>query len=145
LNGDQVLELERLIAAPPDRLFDLWTDPELLVQWWGPDGHDIPAHALDIRPGGSWRTTMRSPEGTLHTVSGVYKTIERPRRLVFTWGWDQDDGGRGHETEVTVIFEATPGGTRLRLQQQTFQTKEHRDNHNKGWSSSFDCLARMTK
>ncbi len=140
---DRVLRLERLIAAPPERVFDLWTEPDLLVQWWGPEGYDVPAHALDVRPGGAWRTTMRSPEGKRVSVSGVYRVIDKPRRLVFTWAWDQDDGARGHETEVTVTFEAAPGGTRLKLVQQTFQSAEVRDNHDRGWSSSFDCLARV--
>jgi uncharacterized protein YndB with AHSA1/START domain len=140
---DRVLRLERLIAAPPERVFELWTDPELLARWFGPEGYDIPSHALDVRPGDRWRTTMRSPEGKLHTVSGVYRVIDKPRRLIFSWAWDQDDGSRGHETEVTVTFEPTPGGTRLRLMQQAFQDREARDSHGKGWSSSFDCLARV--
>jgi uncharacterized protein YndB with AHSA1/START domain len=142
VSEDQVLRLERMIAASPERLFELWTEPGELVKWWGPDGYDIPEHALDVRPGGRWRTTMRSPEGTRHTVSGVYRTIERPRRVVFTWAWDQDDGSRGHETEVTVTFEPAPGGTRLVLRQQMFQDADARDNHQKGWASSLDCLAR---
>jgi uncharacterized protein YndB with AHSA1/START domain len=141
MSEDQVLRLERLIAASPERVFDLWTDPDLLVKWWGPEGFDVPAHALDVRPGGQWRTTMRSPEGKLHRVSGIYRTIDKPRRLVFTWAWDQDDGSRGHETEVTVTFESAPGGTRLKLVQQMFQDKTARDNHSKGWTSSFNCLA----
>jgi len=142
---DKVLRMERLIAAPPERVFDLWTEPELLTQWWGPDGFDVPASAMDVRPGGHWKTTMRSPDGTLHTVSGVYREIKAPRRLVFTWGWDDEQGVRGHETEVTVTFEATPGGTRLVLQQQAFQSAEQRDRHGYGWGSSFDCLERFAK
>jgi uncharacterized protein YndB with AHSA1/START domain len=142
---ERVLELERLIAAPPERVFELWTEPELLVKWWGPEGYDVPEHALDVRPGGHWRTTMRSPEGKRVTVSGVYRVIEKPRRLVFTWAWDQDDGSRGHETEVTVTFAAAPGGTRLKLVQQTFQSQEVRDRHRHGWTSSFVCLAQAAE
>jgi uncharacterized protein YndB with AHSA1/START domain len=140
---DRVLRLERLIAAPPERLFDLWTEPEQLVKWWGPDGYEVPGLAFDLRPGGKWRTTLRPPDGKLKTVSGVYRVIDRPHRLVFTWAWDEDDGSRGHETEITVTFEAAPGGTRLRLLQQTFQSTDVRDNHSGGWSSSFDRLARV--
>jgi uncharacterized protein YndB with AHSA1/START domain len=145
VSDDNVLRLERLIAAPPERVFELWTEPELLIKWWGPDGVDIPAHALDVRPGGHWRTTMRSPEGNLHHVSGIYRAIDKPRRLVFTWAWDDDNGVRGHETEVTVTFEPAPGGTRLVLQQQRFQNKEARDRHQHGWLSSFECLARVAQ
>lgn len=140
---DRVLRIERLIPATPELVFALWTEPEHIVKWWGPDGFDVPAHAIDVRTGGAWRTTMRSPEGTLHTVSGVYRVIDRPRRLVFTWGWDDDAGQRGHETEVSVTFESVPGGTRLVLVQQEFQTTEARDRHNQGWSSSLECLHRV--
>jgi len=138
--SDTELRLERLIAAPPERVFELWVKPELLVKWWGPEGHDIPTHAIDVRPGGKWRTTMRNPEGKLFTVSGVYRTIEPPRRLVFTWAWDDENGMRGHETDVTVTFEPAPGGTRLVLSQKEFQSKDARDRHGMGWTSSFNCL-----
>ena len=139
------LRLERLIAASPEELFRLWTTPELLVTWWGPDGVDIPEHALDIRPGGEWRTTMRQPNGTRHTVSGTYLEIDPPRRLVFTWAWEDAAGVRGHETVVDVRFEAAPGGTRLVLHQARFLDRESRDLHQYGWSSSFDCLVRAAQ
>ena len=116
--------MERVIAATPERLFALWTEPEELIKWWGPEGFTTPQHDMDVRPGGRWRTTMRSPEGKHHTVSGIYRTIEPPRRIVFTWGWDDDNGMRGHETEVTVTFEPTPGGTRMVLTQQAFADAE---------------------
>ncbi|HSR75615.1 MAG TPA: SRPBCC domain-containing protein [Xanthobacteraceae bacterium] len=141
--NDRVLEIERLIPAPPERVFDYWTEPELLAKWFGPEGFDIPTKNLDVRPGGKWRTTMRTPDGQLRTVSGVYNLIDRPRRLVFTWGWDDDSGLRGHETEVTVTLEPTPGGTRLKLVQQLFQTSEVRQLHNRGWASSFNKLQKL--
>ena len=141
--NDNVLEMERLIPAPPERVFEYWTEPELVAKWFGPGEFDVPSSDLDLRPGGKWRTTIRSPEGQLRTVSGVYSTIEPPRRLVFTWAWDDDNGVRGHETQVTVTLEPTPGGTRLRLVQEDFQNREVRDRHNGGWSSSLGKLQRL--
>jgi uncharacterized protein YndB with AHSA1/START domain len=141
--NDRVLEIERLIPAPPERVFEYWTEPELLARWFGPEGSDIPAITHDVRPGGKWRTTMRSPDGKLRTVSGIYNLIDRPRRLVFTWGWDDEEGLRGHQTEVTVTLEPTPGGTRLKLVQQLFQTSEMRQLHNRGWASSFNKLQKL--
>ena len=141
--NDSVLEMERLIPAPPERVFEYWTEPELVAKWFGPGDFDVPSSQLDLRPGGKWRTTIRSPEGKLRTVSGVYSAIEPPRRLVFTWAWDDDDGVRGHETEVTVTLEPTPGGTRLRLVQEDFQNREVRDRHNGGWASSLSKLERL--
>ena len=143
--SDTELYLERLIAAPPERVFTLWTDPALLVKWWGPEGYDIPTHALDIRPGGVWRTTIRSPEGKLQTVSGVYRLIEPPRRLVFTWAWEDEKGARGHETEVAVSFAPAPGGTKLTLVQKEFATAESRAQHERGWRSTFNCLEELAR
>jgi uncharacterized protein YndB with AHSA1/START domain len=141
--NDNVLVLERLIPAPPERVFEYWTEPELVAKWFGPGDFDVPSSDLDLRPGGKWRTTIRSPEGELRTVSGVYNTIDPPHRLVFTWAWDSDDGVRGHETQVTVTLEPTPGGTRLRLVQEDFQNREVRDRHNGGWTSSLSKLQRL--
>ena len=143
--SDRVLEIERLIAAPPERVFELWTEPELVVRWWGPEGFDTPASSLDLREGGQWRTTMRSPEGKLMTVSGAYRKIEPPRLLSFTWGWEDEAGMRGHETLVTVRLDATPGGTKLRLRQETFQTKEACDQHTHGWASALNRLEKQAE
>jgi uncharacterized protein YndB with AHSA1/START domain len=131
-----------VIAATPERLFELWTDPEELAKWWGPEGYTTPTYSMDVRPGGRWHTTMRRPDGTKHEVSGIYRVIEPPKRLVFTWGWDDDAGLRGHETEVTVTFAPAPGGTRMTLLQQTFVDADSRNRHEHGWTSSFMCLAR---
>ena len=142
LTDDKVLRMERVIAATPERLFELWTDPEELAKWWGPEGFTTPTYAMDVRPGGRWHTTMRRPDGSEHVVSGIYRAIEPPRRLVFTWGWDDDAGMRGHETEVTVTFKPAPGGTRMTLLQQTFVDADSRNRHQHGWGSSFVCLTR---
>ena len=142
LQKDRVLRMERVIAATPERLFELWTDPDELAKWWGPEAFTTPKYTMDVRPGGRWCTTMRRPDGSEHVVSGIYRALEPPNRLVFTWGWDDDAGMRGHETEVTVTFEPAPGGTRMTLVQQTFADADSRNRHEHGWTSSFVCLAR---
>jgi len=137
------LRLERLIAVAPEELFALWTEPAQLVKWWAPEGCTCVVHDFDARPDGHWRISMRGPDGTQEAASGIFRVVERPRRLVFTWAWDRDDGARGHESEVTVTFEAAPGGTRLTLVQQTFESSEARNTHGRGWPAAFDRLARV--
>jgi uncharacterized protein YndB with AHSA1/START domain len=137
---DRTLVIERVFKAPPDRVFAAWTDPAILVKWWGPEGFNTPECAMDVRAGGAWRTKMVGPDGA-HSVSGVYREITPPRRLVFTWAWEQD-GNRGHETVVDVTFEPVTGGTRMRLVQSLFDNVGERDMHNQGWSSSFNDLER---
>jgi uncharacterized protein YndB with AHSA1/START domain len=135
---DRILRIERLIAAPPDMLFALWIEPAELVKWWAPDGLVAEVDTLDVRPDGRWRTVLRRPDGSGLAASGVYRIVEPPRRLAFTWAWEDASGARGHETEVSVSFEPAPGGTRLVLVQQSFENAQARDNHNRGWAASFD-------
>ena len=140
---ERTLVIERVFKASPDRVFKAWTDPAILVKWWGPEGFSTPNHKLDVREGGAWRTVMVSPKGEPHTVSGVYREISPPKRLVRTWGWEQPDGSRGHETVVELTFEAAPAGTRLKLVQRLFESAEQRDSHNMGWGSSFNALDKL--
>jgi uncharacterized protein YndB with AHSA1/START domain len=141
--NDTTLHLERLIAAPPELVFALWTEPASLVSWWAPEGYQPDSHALDTRPGGRWRTSFRGSDNSVLTMSGVYRIVEPPRRLAFSWAWEDAGGARGHETEVTVSFEAAPGGTRLVLLQQRFESSEARDHHDGGWSAALDRLTKL--
>jgi uncharacterized protein YndB with AHSA1/START domain len=141
--NETTLRLERLIPAPPELLFALWTEPAELVRWWAPEGYEASVHALDTRPGGRWRTVLRRSDSSARAMSGVYRIVEPPHRLAFTWAWEDESGVRGHETEVTVNFEAAPGGTRLVLLQQRFESRQARDRHDAGWSSSFERLAQI--
>ncbi len=142
MSDDTTLVIERILPADPETVFEAWTNPDILAKWWGPDGVTIPNHELDVRPGGKWSTTMHSDEMGNRTVSGEYRTIDPPKRLVFTWGWIDDDGTRGHETEVDVTFDRIETGTRMKLVQTVFENAHQRDMHNMGWDSSFDCLER---
>jgi uncharacterized protein YndB with AHSA1/START domain len=140
--SEATLRIERLIASKPEILFGLWTEPAQLVRWWGPDGYETSVDCLETRPGGRWRISLHRSGSPALTMSGLYRIVEPPRRLAFSWAWEDNDGARGHETEVVVNFEPTPGGTRLVLLQQRFESPQARDRHDAGWSASFDRLDR---
>jgi uncharacterized protein YndB with AHSA1/START domain len=138
---ETTLRLERLIPSPPEVLFAFFVEPDQLLRWWAPDGCEPSIDALDASPGGRWRTILHRPDGSRIATSGIYRIVEPPRRLAFTWAWEDQSGARGHETEVTVSFEPVPGGTRLVLVQQRFESGPARDNHTRGWSASLDRIA----
>lgn len=138
--ADRELKLVRRFSAKPEQVFRAFADPKRLVKWWGPKGYTVPLCEMDVRPGGRWLTTMRDPEGGDHTVSGVYREIDSPNRLVFTWAW-HENGKRGHETLVEIVLKPHGSGTELTLTQGSFETAEGSRLHGQGWSSSFDCLA----
>jgi uncharacterized protein YndB with AHSA1/START domain len=143
--SETTLRLERLIPMDPEPLFALWTEPVQLVKWWAPDGCEASVDALDARPAGRWRVTMRKPDGNKIATSGIFRIVDPPHRLSFTWAWEVADGVRGHETEVTVTFEAAPGGTYLVLVLQRFDSKGARDGHGSGWSAAFDRMATFAR
>jgi uncharacterized protein YndB with AHSA1/START domain len=144
-DAETTLRLERLIPMDPEPLFALWTEPAQLVKWWAPDGCEASVDRLDSRPAGRWRVRMRKPDGGEVATSGVYQIVDPPHRLRFTWAWEGPGGVRGHETEVTVTFHASPGGTRLVLVQQRFDTKRARDGHGGGWSAAFDRMVAIAR
>jgi uncharacterized protein YndB with AHSA1/START domain len=134
------LTVSRVIDASQALVFAAWTDPRQVARWWGPQGFVTTHCDMDIRPGGAYRVCMRSPAGTDHWKVGVYREIAAPERIVFTFAWADAAGTPGHQTLVTVTFEALGGKTRLTLHQSGFESRERRDDHIQGWTS---CLQRF--
>lgn len=137
--ADRILVITRLFDAPRSLVFKVWTRPEHLARWLGPKDFTAPSVTLDVRPGGAWRSCIRSPEGTEYWMRGVYREIVAPERLVFTFAWEEE-GDRGLETLVTVTFEEVGDKTRLIFRQAPFTTVEERDSHQGGWSECLDRL-----
>lgn len=133
------LDMRRHYAAPIALMWRLWADPDHFARWWGPKGMRCTRCEIDLRPGGAWLTTMTSPEGTDHTVSGVYLEIDEPGRLVYSWGWEID-AGRGHETTVTVTFRAAGEGCEVRILHENFGP-EQPEPHLEGWTACLESLA----
>ena len=141
-DSDTVLRVSRVFNAPRDKVYRAWTDPEELAKWWGPDGMTPTIEDFEARPGGRYRTGMRAPVGSEFWVGGEFAEVVPNERLVFGWAW-QEDGVPGHETRVTVEFRDADGGTEVVLLHELFLDATSRDQHQDGWSSSFDCLARI--
>ncbi len=136
---EATLVIERKFQTSPERLYEAWTNPEVLQKWWGPEGVTIPALDLDVREGGNWTTTFHSEQMGERIVSGKYLTLDPPNRLVFTWGWT-DNSVRGHETIVEIVLMQVGENTNMTLTQKSFAEIEHRDHHRIGWDSSFNKL-----
>lgn len=138
--GDRILSLTRRLDAPRELVFKVWTSAEHIVHWWGPKDFSVSFSAMDARPGGRYRACLRSPEGADYWMQGVFHEVLAPARLVFSWAWEDDDGKPGHETLVTIEFEAVAGGTLMAFRQEVFESVESRDAHHGGWTECFDRL-----
>jgi uncharacterized protein YndB with AHSA1/START domain len=138
---ERELVLSRVFDAPRPLVFAAWTEAACAARWWGPKGFVSVSCEMDVRPGGRWRRAMRSPAGSLHIASGVYREIAAPERLVFSYAWEDADGRPGPETLVTVSFAERDGKTELTLRQAVFETVTARDAHRGGWASCLDRFA----
>jgi uncharacterized protein YndB with AHSA1/START domain len=134
------LVLTRIFDAPVDLVWRAWTDQEHLAKWSAPRGYTIPHGSGELRVGGNWRCCMRDPDGGAHWLGGIYREIVPERLLVMTHAW-QEDGRPGHETVVTVRFEALGRRTKVTLEQTGFDSEASRDGHRGGWNESLDKLA----
>ena len=136
------LNLRRIFKAERKKVFRAWTDPEELKKWWGPEGYATPSAEVDLRVGGKFRLGMRKlPDGEIFYLSGIYREVRPPERLVYTWRWEaQPEHG---ETLVTVEFREVGDSTEVVLTHERFPTEKARDDHNRGWSGCLDRLAKL--
>ena len=135
--GDTITE-EITIRAPADEIFAALTRPEERVKWWGAEGRFKTTHMeSDLRPGGSWLMRGIGVGGRPLTIHGVYREIQRPRLLVFTWlpSWQTD----ALESLVRFDLEEKNGTTTVRVTHSGLTTESARLQH-RGWSDILGWL-----
>lgn len=122
---DREIVLCRVIAAPRERVFQAWTDPRQITQWFGPDGFKVETLECDIRVGGRWRFIYNAPNGMRWENRIVFLRIDAPQVIEIEHGSDKDeDPGRFH---VTITFDAQSDGKTVLTMRQLHPTKEQRD------------------
>ena len=136
------LTLKRRLKAAPGKVFQAWTDPEMLVRWFGPaETVDASVEAdLDVRPGGRYRIAFATGDGERHQVGGTYREAVPGTRLVFTWAWQSTPE---RESLVTVTIVPDGDGSLLTLHQEQFFDEKARDGHMRGWTGTLDKLERF--
>ena len=102
----------RQIKASPAKVWAAITQPELMMQWWGPDAGPTLRAEADVRPGGRFSVVFRLLNGEEHNPTGIYREVIPEKKLVFTWDLP---GIREPESLVTFRLEPVDGGTRLTL------------------------------
>ena len=144
--SDYDMTITRTFDAPRERVFEAWTDPEKAEEWWGPAGFTSTVHELDARPGGTYRTDMHAPDGTVYPDAGEFHEVEPPERLVFTSRAfeDAEDGSYGLEGLTTVTFVDRGEKTELTLEAEIVAARpevaEALEGMEDGWSQSLDKL-----
>ncbi len=139
-----MLVITRVLDAPRSRVFEAWTDPTQVAQWWGPHGFTNPLCELDVRPGGAIRIDMRAPNGTVYPMTGVYREIVEPERLVFTSAALDGAGKPLFEVLNTLIFGDQGGKTTLALEARvvkaTAEAAPYLAGMEAGWTQTLERL-----
>ena len=121
---DQIL-IVREFDAPRELVFRAWTEPDLVRQWWHAGRGEMTVCEIDLRPGGSWRYVMVTPDGTEVAFHGEYREVAPGERIVQTEIYDPFPDAAAVDT---LEFEDLDGRTRVTMLVQ-HQLKEHRDAH----------------
>jgi uncharacterized protein YndB with AHSA1/START domain len=142
--AERELVLTRVFAAPRRLVFEVWTDPAHLAEWWGPRGFTNPVCEVDARPGGAIRIVMRAPDGAEHPMTGTFREVVVPERLVFTAIAEDKAGNPLLEVLTTAVFAERDGKTTLTLRARvvmaTGQAAPMIAGMAEGWSQSLDRL-----
>ncbi len=111
--SDREFVITRLLDAPRELVFEVWTDPEHVAHWWGPNGFTTTTDEMNVKPGGFWRFAMHAPDGMEYPNRIEFLEVVENERLVYTHDSGvANDPGRFH---VTVTFEEEDKKTRLTM------------------------------
>ncbi len=140
MTDSTTLRIERTFRAPVAAVFDAFTNVEVLRRWWHAE-HDweTTVAEVDLRVGGEVRVVMRNPHtGDEYGGGGRYAEIDPPRRLAFTWLWDD----RTERQLIEIDFEERDGATLVRFTHSGLWDEEAVRAHEGGWGRAFDNLER---
>lgn len=141
------LHLKRFFAAPRQLVFDAWTKPEMVKEWWSPKYFTNPVCEMDARSGGKILIHMQAPDGTVYPMTGRFVEFYPPYRFHFTSGPLGKDGEQLFETWTSVFFDEKDGGTEVVLDVHVTKSTPGAEIYLKGmregWSQSLDKLAAL--
>src|SRR5205085_11120563 len=124
--GKQEILITREFDAPRELVFQAFTDPKLIPQWWGPRHLSTEVDQMDVRPGGQWRFINRDAQGNAYAFHGVYHEVLAPERIIDTFEFEGLPE-TGHVTLETLKLEELPGGRTRLTTQSVFQSVADRD------------------
>ncbi|WP_445996541.1 SRPBCC family protein [Okibacterium fritillariae] len=134
--------LSRTFAAPVERVFAYFTEPDLVATWFGPETFTTPRETVEIdaREGGVWKLAMQDPEThELLPIDGVITAFEAPTHLAVRLDAQTGDGAELSDVRLDIRFQERDGHGRLTLHETPFDL-EGRHQTEQGWRLSFDKL-----
>jgi len=143
-NPNRTLVITRVFDAPRALVFQAWTDPRHLAQWWGPHNFTNTVRTWDVRPGGAIDVEMKGPDGTVYPMGGTFEDVTSPEKLVMRCGALDSSGKALFEVKNDATFTAMGEKTLITLHAQVMSEREGADQYLRGmaagWYQSLDRL-----
>lgn len=143
--GADPIILEGHFAAPPVEVYQAWTDPDIVMKWFGRVPNSLHSASIDLRLGGAWKFLESHDDEKSVGFEGAYLAIEPARRLVFTWSKviARATGERDAtpHSQVEVTFSARGNGTDVRLVHSGMHDDDIRRGFAGGWDFAFSTMS----
>ena len=143
--GDDPIVVKSYYAASPAKVFKAWTDPELVVKWFGFAPNSLDSASIDLRPGGAWRFRFPGDKESSVGFEGEYLEILADAKLVYSWAHVTEHANGDREvtpsSQVEVTFLSKGSGTDVRLVHTGISTEDARLGVGGGWDSAFSHMA----
>jgi uncharacterized protein YndB with AHSA1/START domain len=137
-------EVRRRFAAAPDKVFAAFSQASLVSRWLSPSPEiTLTLLHFDFRVGGTYRFAYHLPDGKTVIVGGVYRSINPPSAIVFSWIIEPPDEHAGIESEVTVTITPDGGGSELLIRHEKLTRAGAVPRHAEGWRGALDQLASL--
>jgi uncharacterized protein YndB with AHSA1/START domain len=145
--GEGTVTIVRAFDAPRALVWQAWTDPKMMAQWFGPRHFTIPVCELDVRVGGALRIVMRGPDGNDYPMKGAILEAVPPERLVYSFVAVDRDGKHLLEGETTVTLTEQNGKTTMTVKSHAVGcvplAKQMLAGMEAGWTQSIDKLEEL--
>jgi len=145
--GADPIIIEGYFAATPEKVFQAWTDSDIVMKWFGPAPNSLHSAKIDLRPGGAWQFLKSKDQEKSVGFEGEYLDIQPGERLVFTWFkiilYANGERESTPKSQVEIIFTAKGNGTNVRLSHSAVQNEEMRRGFAGGWEFAFNTMSAL--
>lgn len=139
--------ISRIVSAPRELVFQVWTDPKHVALWWGPQGFRCTGCKIDLKVGGTFYLDMFAPDGNCYPCCGTFREIVPPERLVYTnesTGGSPCGAGLPPRATVTITFEDQSPKTKVTIHTQLNSAADRdaviQSGFDSGWNSALQSL-----